>query len=163
MDNANDRRSGDAAGGETFELARFFPYRLAVLAERVSQAVAQVYADRFDLTRAEWRILAALAANGEMAAKDLAPYSTLDKMQVSRAVTRLEAAGLVERHEDASDRRAKPLGLTAYGRALFAKVRPLVAAREDYILGALDPAERAALEGILDKIQLRATELIRRG
>jgi len=163
MGDTSERRRSEAVGGEAFELARFFPYRLAVLADRVSQAVAQVYADRFDLTRAEWRILAALAANGQMAAKDLAPYSTLDKMQVSRAVARLEAAGLVERHEDESDRRAKPLVLTAAGRALFVKVRPLVAAREDYILGALDPHERAMLDGILDKIQLRASELIRRG
>lgn len=162
MSDTIDRREA-AAGEEAFELARFFPYRLAVLADRVSQAVAQVYADRFDLTRAEWRILAALAANREMAAKDLAPYSTLDKMQVSRAVARLEAGGLVERHEDESDRRAKPLRLTASGRALFVKVRPLVAAREDYILGALDPVERAGLAGVLEKIELRATELIRRG
>ncbi|HYA71933.1 MAG TPA: helix-turn-helix domain-containing protein, partial [Roseiarcus sp.] len=94
-----------------FELTRFFPYRLAVLAERVSLAVSQVYADRFDLTRAEWRVLAALGANREMAAKDVGPYSTLDKMQVSRAVARLERAGRLRREEDAHDRRAKILRL----------------------------------------------------
>lgn len=150
--------SGDAA----FALGRFFPYRLAVLAERVSQAVASVYADRFDLTRAEWRVLAALAANGEMAAKEVGPYSTLDKMQVSRAVARLEDKGAIERREDAADRRAKILRLTAHGEALFRELFPLVADREAYILGALDPADRAALDRILDAVLARAGDLVTR-
>ncbi len=149
----------DRAHDAAFELGRFFPYRLAVLAERVSQAVASVYADRFDLTRAEWRVVAALAANGEMAAKEIGPYSTLDKMQVSRAVARLEDKGAVERREDASDRRAKILRLTAHGAALFQELHPLVVEREAYILGALAPADRAALDRILDAVLTRAGDL----
>lgn len=145
----------------TFELSEFFPYRLAVLAERVSQAVAGVYADRFDLTRAEWRVVAALGANEEMAAKDIGPYSTLDKMQVSRAVTRLEERGIIERREDETDRRAKILRLTARGHALFRDLLPLVVAREAYILGALDEGERVALGSIFRKIFGRADELAR--
>lgn len=144
-----------------FELSEFFPYRLAVLAERVSQAVAGVYADRFDLTRAEWRVVAALGANEEMAAKDIGPYSTLDKMQVSRAVTRLEERGIIERREDEHDRRAKILRLTAHGNALFQDLLPLVVAREAFILGALDEDERVALGSIFRKIFGRADALAR--
>ncbi len=150
--------SGTDVGG--FELTRFFPYRLAVLAERVSLAVSQLYTDRFDLNRPEWRILAALGANPQMAAKDLAPYSTLDKMQVSRAVAKLEADGLIEREDDTHDRRAKILRLTAAGRALHRKIVPLVVARENHILGALTPEEREALDRIMTKIQARASDLI---
>jgi DNA-binding MarR family transcriptional regulator len=146
-----------------FELARFFPYRLSVLADLVSNAVSQVYTDRFDLTRADWRVVAALGVNRKMAAKDLGPYSALDKMQVSRAVQRLEDAGYIERHEDTDDRRSKVLQLTAAGRAVYQKIWPLVVAREEYILSALEPGERSALARVMEKVQRRTEELIQRG
>lgn len=158
----DEHHSSDAPlEADDFVLTTFFPYRLAVLAERVSQAVAGVYADRFDLTRAEWRVLAALAANGKMAAKEVGPYSTLDKMQVSRAVARMEERAIIERREDTSDRRAKILRLTPKGAAMFRELLPLVAEREAYILGSLDERERAALGSILGKIFSRADELAR--
>ena len=159
---ADERPRSDASADPAdFVLTTFFPYRLAVLAERVSQAVAGVYADRFDLTRAEWRVLAALAANGEMAAKEVGPYSTLDKMQVSRAVARMEEREIIERREDTTDRRAKLLRLTPRGTALFRELLPLVVEREAYILGSLDASERTALGSILEKIFTRADELAR--
>lgn len=146
-----------------FALSGFFPYRLAVLAERVSMAVAQLYADRFEITRAEWRVLAALGVNTAMAAKDISAYSTLDKMQVSRAVARLEEAALITSTPDATDRRAKILTLTPAGRTLFGKIVPLAVAREDYLLGDLDEEERAALDRAMDKVLARAQGLIDRG
>jgi len=145
------------------DLQRFFPYRLAVLAEDVSRTVAQLYADRFDLTRQEWRVLAAVAANRRMAAKDIAEYSTLDKMSVSRAVAALEAKALISREEDPADRRNKLLALTPSGRALYQKIVPLVRAREAYLLEALSPAEREMLDGVLDKLTSRARGLRQRG
>jgi DNA-binding MarR family transcriptional regulator len=145
------------------DLQRFFPYRLAVLAEDVSRTVAQLYADRFDLTRQEWRVLAAVAANRRMAAKEIAEYSTLDKMSVSRAVAALEAKDLIEREEDPADRRNKLLTLTPSGRALYQKIVPLVRAREDYLLDALTPGEREILDAMLDKLTSRARSLRQRG
>jgi DNA-binding MarR family transcriptional regulator len=156
-------RSGvGAVNGDTaeFELARSFAYRLAVLADRVSLAVARVYEDRFGLSRAEWRVIAALAANERMTAKELGPYSTLDKMQVSRAVQLLEASGYIERQEDESDRRSKILRLTPGGQALYRQIRPLVVAQENYILGMLKPQERAALDDVVDRLRERAIDLI---
>lgn len=154
---------GGTPRGRSFDLTGFFPYRLAVLADRVSQAVAQVYADRFDLSRAEWRIVVALGANGEMAASEIGHYSTLDKMQVSRAVARLAEAGLLRRVEDADDRRSKRLSLTPAGAALLAKITPLVVARETYLLEALTVEERNTLDRALDIILTRAETLVSRG
>lgn len=146
-----------------FALDAFFPYRLAVLAERVSMAVAQLYADRFGISRAEWRVLAALGANGAMAAKDISAYSTLDKMQVSRAVARLEEAGLIIRAADDADRRAQILTLTPAGRTLFRKIVPLAQAREQDLLQDLDAHERAVLARAMDKVLARAQGLVDRG
>jgi DNA-binding MarR family transcriptional regulator len=49
------------------------------------------------------------------------------------------------------------------GRALFRKIVPMVRAREAYLLEALEPAERSALESALDKVLQRATQLRKQG
>lgn len=145
------------------ELDRFFPYRLAALAEAVSRSIAQVYAERFDLTRDEWRVLAALAELGTMKTVELIAHTNLEKMPVSRAMARLEEHGLVERRQDPQDRRNHVLGLLPAGRALVRKIEPMVQAREAFLLGTLDPAERAALDAAFDKVHARARQLLEQG
>jgi DNA-binding MarR family transcriptional regulator len=145
------------------ELEKFFPYRLAVLAEQVSLATAQVYGERFSLTRDEWRVLAALAGQGEVRTADVKERTTLEKMQVSRALAGLEAAGLVARSPDPEDGRAWRVRLQPAGLGLYRKIVPMVQAREEYLLSDLTPEERAALAGALDKIEARARQLRRQG
>lgn len=151
------------ADENVLDLQRFFPYRLAVLAEEVSRTLAQLYSDRFELTRHEWRVLAALAVNRQMAAKDIADYCTLDKMSVSRAVAALEGKDYLTRLEDPADRRNKILRLTSAGRALYQKIVPLARARERHILDALTPAEQGALDVILEKLLTQTRGLRARG
>lgn len=145
------------------DLKRFFPYRLAVLAEAVSQATAQVYGDRFRLTRDEWRVVAALAGLGEVRTALVIDSTTLDKMRVSRALARLERDGLVGRSPDPSDGRGYLLRLLPPGLALYRRIVPMVQAREEFLLGALDEHERAVLDKALDKLQERAAQLQRQG
>ncbi len=140
-------------------LQAFLPYRLAVLSEAVSHCVSQVYGERFQLTRDEWRVLAALAESDAMKSTAAALYTTLDKMQVSRACGRLEGRGLIRRDEDPEDRRNKILRLTPEGRDLLDQVVPLVQAREADLLQALDFQERLALEQVLDKLLARARSI----
>lgn len=156
---ASEREASDGA----LDLQHFFPYRLAVLTEEVSRTIAQLYSDRFDLTRHEWRVLAALGINRQMAAKDIADYSSLDKMSVSRAVTALETKAYLTREEDPADRRNKILRLTPAGRALYQKIVPLARARERHLLDALTAAERATLDVAMKKLLARARGLRERG
>ncbi len=141
----------------------FFPYRLARLSESVSQAVAQVYKSRFELSRDEWRIVAALAGNERMRNVDLVSHSSLDKMQVSRAVARLADAALVTKLKDPEDGRGFVLRLTPAGRSLYRKIVPMVLAREAFLLEGLDAQERASLARAMDKLQARARTLQQQG
>ena len=145
------------------KLDHFFPYRLAVLAEAVSRSMAQVYAARFDLTRDEWRVLAALAETSPMKTTALIEHTTMDKMRVSRALARMEEAGLIERQADPDDRRSQRLSLRPGGAALYRKIVPMVQAREAFLFEGLDAAERRALDGALDKLLQRARQLAEQG
>ncbi|MCI1003854.1 MarR family transcriptional regulator [Herbaspirillum sp. C7C8] len=142
------------------KLQSFFPYQLAQLAEAVSRSVAGVYADRFGLSRDEWRILAALAEEGQMQASALVPHTSLDKMQVSRALARMEQEGLVLRQPCPDDARARIVRPTAQGRKLYRKIVPMVQAREAYLLQALSCAEREALLRAMEKIRERAMQAV---
>jgi DNA-binding MarR family transcriptional regulator len=130
----------------------FFPYRLAVLAEDVSRAVAAIYQDRFALSRNEWRVLAGLAQREAATATELGEYSTLDKMQVSRALADMEGRGLIVRAEGRADRRTKQVKLTAKGRRLFETIVPLVQAREAALLAALTEEQRQVLRAAIDRL-----------
>ena len=144
-------------------LERFFPYRLARVAETVSQAVARVYSERFKLSRDEWRVMAALAGLGEVKTARVLDSASLDKMRVSRAVAHLEASGLLARAADPEDGRGDMLRLLPAGRALHKKIVPMALAREAYLLDALTASERDVFQRALVKVQARAEQLLRQG
>lgn len=144
-------------------LHTFLPYRLAVLADAVSRSMATVYRQRFDLSRDEWRLLAALGEHSPIQAAEAAQLTTLDKMQASRALRSLEARGLLARETDARDRRHVQVHLLPAGRNLLRQLVPMVLAREAYLLEALDDDERAVLDRALAKLLQRARSLQQHG
>jgi DNA-binding MarR family transcriptional regulator len=159
----NDPDTLAEADKASFDLTKFLPYRLAVLADDVSETIAQVYVDRFNLTRSEWRILVWLGKHREMQAKDLGPSAGLDKMQMSRALVQLQDKRLVSVMRDPRDRRGNIVQLTKPGRALYDKITPLALAREDFLLGALTRDEIVALDAIITKLRRQAIDLKTRG
>ncbi|MBV9523010.1 MAG: winged helix-turn-helix transcriptional regulator [Alphaproteobacteria bacterium] len=137
-------------------LERFLPYRLSVLTNRISTAIARVYAERFALTVAEWRVMAVLGRFGAMSANAVCRRTAMDKVRVSRAVARLVAAGRLARRADASDRRRSVLCLTAEGRAVYAQIAPLALEVEARLLAPLTAEDRAALARLLAALDASA-------
>ncbi|MDW8478824.1 MAG: MarR family winged helix-turn-helix transcriptional regulator [Xanthomonadales bacterium] len=133
-------------------LERFLPYRLSVLANRVSQALARLYRDRFGLSVTEWRVIAVLARHPGLSASALAERTAMDKVAVSRAVASLAAAGRVLRGVDRGDRRRSRLRLSPRGRAIYAAVAPQALAFERALLAALERSDRAALDRALARL-----------
>ena len=85
---------------------------------RISNAIARSYERRFRLSVPEWRVMAVLGRFGPLSANGVAEKTQMDKVRVSRAVTRLVAAGRVSRRVDHADRRRSVLALTAAGDAI---------------------------------------------
>lgn len=137
-------------------LDRFLPYRLAVLANTVSKGIARLYADRFGITIAEWRILAILGAFGAATASEIQGRSAMDKVQVSRAIARLTKAGMIRRTVDAADRRRQTIAMTAEGERVYREIVPLAQAREAALLEGFSDEERKMLDRLLDRLQVRA-------
>src|ERR1043166_3536149 len=78
-----------AAEEPRLDLPRFLPYRLSVLTNRVSSAIARHYSERFGLSIPEWRVMAVLGSVSDLSAREVASRTAIDKVQVSRAVASL--------------------------------------------------------------------------
>ncbi len=139
---------------EPLELERFLPYRLSILSNRVSQAIAREYQERFDLSMTEWRVIAVLARfDGEgLSAREVAERTEMDKVAVSRALARLVTAKRVVRRTHDGDKRRSVLLLSAKGWKIHDTVAPLAREYERALLARLDEEERRTLERVLDKL-----------
>lgn len=137
---------------DNFELDGFLPYRISRLAEKVSSSLATVYASRFDISVAQWRILATLSAFPGASATFVAARCNLDKVKVSRAVYDLETREFVARRRQQQDGRASEMHLTLAGQRLFKEIAPLALEWEQDFLAALSQADRTQLSQLLSKL-----------
>jgi DNA-binding MarR family transcriptional regulator len=152
-----------AAPKPQLNLDAFLPYRLSVLTNRVSNAIARQYSERFALSTPEWRVIAVLGQTPGLSAREVARRTAMGKVQVSRAVTSLVAARRVARSEDNEDARVSRLALTAKGYAIYDEVAPLALHLESVLLSSLSPQERAALQTVLHKLDRQVSLLGARG
>jgi len=141
------------------KLETFLPYRLSVLANVTSNAIAAAYEERFGLTIPEWRVIAVLMRHPGLSAREVAEKSRMDAVAVSRAVNRLLRAGRLRRAVAADDRRRSILQVSAAGAVVYRGVAPLALAFERSLLDALTNDERAALDRLLEVLTQRAETL----
>lgn len=148
------------ASPDPFALESFVPYRLSVLSNTVSDAIAALYRRRFGLTIPEWRCMAVLFRFAPLSAGEVAARTAMDKVQVSRAIAALVDKGLALQATDASDRRRSKLALSAAGKRMHDEIVPMARGAEALLLDGLDGAERAALDRLLGRLQARAATLL---
>jgi DNA-binding MarR family transcriptional regulator len=148
-----------ASADITLDLDRFIPYRLSVLTNRVSNAIAQEYSERFGLSIPEWRVMAVLGGVSGLSAREVAARTEMDKVQVSRAVANLMHDKRVQRQTDEADARVTRLSLSAKGKAIYDEIVPLALDLEAQFLDALTPGERASLDRLLTKLAAQAKRL----
>jgi len=141
------------------QLDRFLPYRLSVLSNTVSSAIAGAYERRFGLSIPEWRVIAVLAGAANLSAAEVAQRTAMDKVAVSRALNSLLRARRVERRISRSDRRRSVLRLSPAGERVYREVVPFALAYERELLRPLGAAERVMLDRTLAILLGRATEM----
>ena len=134
------------------QLEHFLPYRLSILSNTISQAIADDYQSRYDISMTEWRVMAVLARYAGLSAREVAERTAMDKVAVSRALARLVEAGRVDRAVHDNDKRRSVLNLSDAGWAIHDEVAPMARAREREVLAKLNAEERVWLTRILDKL-----------
>lgn len=140
------------------ELETFLPYRLSVLANKVSNAIARDYADRFGITVPEWRVMAVLGRFGAQTATGLSEHTAMDKVTISRATTRLLAREFVSRRTDTGDRRRIIFDLSQAGRRIHDEIVPVALAHEKRLMAGLNATEARQLDGLLTKLQQQSLD-----
>ncbi len=139
-------------GQAQLELETFLPYRLSVLSNTLSQAIAKVYDKRFDLTVTEWRAMAVLGYRPGISAREVTERTAMDKVAISRAVARMLKMGRIERSTARHDKRQSVLRLSEEGWRIYNQVAPLALEHEQRLLAHLDAEERQWLARILDTL-----------
>ncbi len=147
-------RESAAEKDARLDLFGFVPFRLNRLAAEVSSALSAEYATRYDLDIPEWRVLATLGFRHDpCSAQYVADCTRTHKSTISRAVTSLMKRQMIERVENADDRREFRLRLTRKGAALYEELIPRLLRKEQEILSSLSTQDRRDLARLLGKLE----------
>ena len=144
---------------DVVHLKQFVPYRMVHLSSNISLALSKIYKQEFDISIAQWRVLAQLAERQKLYSKDIGEITSMDKSKVSRAVKALESKGHLLRKTDKQDNRAAYLSLTAKGLTLYQKIVPKALQWERQLISVLDTSEQTALMKILDKLDKQVLQM----
>jgi DNA-binding MarR family transcriptional regulator len=137
----------------------YIPLRINLLTRMIEREMNRELQARYQLSVAEWRVLALTCTNGHASAADVAAAFEADPGQVSRAVAALLRTGLLERETLSGNRKKKALRPTDRGLEIFGVIHRK---RQSYyrdILSALDPEELAAFDRALTAIATRVDAL----
>tara|TARA_R110002096_G_scaffold23031_3_gene73551 strand:+ start:16195 stop:16644 length:450 start_codon:yes stop_codon:yes gene_type:complete len=138
-------------------LEDFLPYQLAVLSNTLSTTVARAYDKRFKVSIPEWRVIAVLGRFPGLSAVEVAERTLMDKVAVSRAVTKLIKNGRIDRQFADADRRRSILNLSEEGRQLHDEIAQLALQFERDLVEGFSEEEMQSLNSIMERLMARAT------
>ncbi len=144
---------------ELLQLPSFLPYQLSILQQQVSEIVGRYYRQEYGLTRNAWRVMAALALQGDASAKEVGHYVKLEKMPVSRAMKELTGFGYLLQKPDLEDRRIMRLALTSAGMKCYRDIVPQVKKQEALILEGLSEREKKQYLTLTKKLLTHVADL----
>lgn len=121
------------------------PQRLLLVAKMIDRVASRHLQDEFDLSVAQWRVMAFICNAGPATASFIGEAAEADQAEISRAVKALLARGLVTRDYEPGSRKTLIIAPTAAGTALFQQVRERRQTYFTQITGTLDDAQKGAL------------------
>ena len=137
-------------------LEEFLPYRLSVLSHTISTNIARVYEKRFGVSIPEWRVIAILGRFPGLSAVEVADRTLMDKVAVSRAVTKLIKNGRIDRQFADADRRRSILNLSEEGGKVHDEIAPLALQFERELLQDISEEDYETYNSILDRLLSKA-------
>jgi MarR family transcriptional regulator, transcriptional regulator for hemolysin len=133
--------------------------RQLVFTAKAMRAAFEDALERAGGSMGSWIVLNALSETGCCSQAALASHVHLEGATITHHVDRLEAAGLVRRQLDPSDRRVRMLELTDAGAELYERLLAAVLQLQAAVMAGLTLADRAALGRSLGVIQANLSSL----
>ncbi len=128
-------------------------YRLAVIAKRLEQTLADMHAKTLGISIGNWKIMRVVGLFGPLSATEVGNRTGLDPDKITRAVDALVQRGYVIRKDDEADRRRVVLTLSAKGRRVHDKIDGVAGAMEAEFLSVLTAEESKILRSALTKLE----------
>lgn len=139
--------------GAGLSVEHFLTTTVSRVGNALRRTITVPYADAFDITVTEWRMLSVLAHAHTLAFAQLVTASATDKALVSRTLRLLESRGLVAiAAEGRTPRKKLQCTITPEGQALHDRIIPIARQRQASMLRVLSPQERRVLHHALNKL-----------
>lgn len=138
------------------ELTQFLSYRVVRLHHAMNAQAVSVLDRVAGVTLTQWRVIAMVGSGMATSSRDIARKSIIDPGLISRTVKGLEDDGLLKTARHDTDRRVIDLSLTPRGQGIYDETLPHMQARQEFLLQAMDPAEREMIFGVFDKLEAAA-------
>lgn len=140
------------AVSKPFDLRRFLPYRIHVLAAKIATAPAVTLESGILIRARDWRVIVCLGNFGPLTNSELADVIGMDSASITRAVQYLLEHSLVERRISKRDRRKQLIALTEEGARAHDTIAPMRQRAADAIERHLTAEEHEQLFNLLDKV-----------
>ena len=137
-------------------LKRFVSYRILRAHFALNAQAMDILEENAGITLSQWRVMSFVGSGEAKTSRAIASLSGLDPAIISRAVKSLEDQGVMDVERLQEDRRTLALALTPEGRRIYEKTLPIMRARQEALMEALDPKEREVILSALEKIELAA-------
>jgi DNA-binding MarR family transcriptional regulator len=143
--------SEDSPAAPTLDYSRNPVVTVTFAGNRLTRNAARAYQKEFGIGVMDWRMLVMLTRDPGCSVGQAANLTGIDKAAVSRALQRMEKAGLVRAEVRGGDERRKSWFLTEAGHALHAQMLPRALERQRDLLKGFSPEELTAFTGYLQR------------
>lgn len=139
--------------GTGLSVEHFLTTTVSRVGNALRRTITVPYADAFQITVTEWRMLSVLAHAHTLPFARLVTASATDKALVSRTLRLLETRGLVAMSSQGHTPRKKlQCTITPEGQALHDRIIPIARQRQASMLRVLSPQERRVVYQALNKL-----------
>lgn len=145
----------------SYDFRTLLTHRILVLSNTLGKGAARLYAKRYGVLLAEWRLLAALMIEGPSSVNGLARALGTDKGWISRTAAGLVEKGYAAARAEPGDARRFRLEVTAAGRTLYGKILPAAVERQSRLVAVFSDKERRLLDDLLARLLREAEKLTR--
>jgi DNA-binding MarR family transcriptional regulator len=119
---------------------------------QIAVAIFMSETDGFNMTPVQYSALLALEMYPDIDQATLANIIAFDRTTIGKVVTRLESKKWIKRVASVHDRRSKCLTITPSGMSVLRAMDNAVNRSQELILSPLQPAERRAFVGMLERL-----------